>query len=312
MTLSHLSQKPERRTNHDHADLHVVTQVVETGPPAAFLRSGPESMQACTSLGPDEPRLQGEERSSSLADPDELRGVRQTKTVDFGSETHSLWVANSEPIKEHYPALAGGIRGGKPSTSESGSRGNICHNSDAGITVENFIAYEKAEASASLRMGKAIAPHCIFGSGHVCYIVDPSDTAPALMAHEASVRIAGPKGTQLVPLGILCSRKVRARNSWDFALAGVAFALQFKADRIEKARVVLSGAAPIPWRSKPVEDAIVAKRLNAGTVERASEAVVKDADPLEHNAYKIPLFQGLIEEELANCKKFRDLKGFMK
>jgi len=25
---------------------------------------------------------------------------------------------------------------------------------------------------------------------------------------------------------------------------------------------------------------------------------VKDAEPLEHNAYKIPLFRGLIEEEL--------------
>jgi xanthine dehydrogenase YagS FAD-binding subunit len=153
------------------------------------------------------------------------------------------------------------------------------------------------------------------------------------MAHEASVRIAGPKGTKLVPLEafyVLPSsnvekettlepneivteillppppksglrsgyRKVRARNSWDFALAGVAFALQFKADRIEKARVVLSGAAPIPWRSKPVEDALVAKRLNAGTVERASEAVVKNAEPLEHNGYKIPLFRGLLEEEL--------------
>ena len=153
------------------------------------------------------------------------------------------------------------------------------------------------------------------------------------MAHEASVRIAGHKGTKLIPLekffvlpdtdveketvlepneivteillpplpkGDFRStyRKVRARNSWDFALAGVAFVLQFKADRIEKARVVLSGAAPIPWRSKSVEDAIGAKRLNAGTIERASEAVVKNAEPLEHNGYKIPLFRGLMEEEL--------------
>jgi xanthine dehydrogenase YagS FAD-binding subunit len=86
-------------------------------------------------------------------------------------------------------------------------------------------------------------------------------------------------------------------------LAGVAFTLQFKADRIEKARVVLSGAAPVPWRSKPIEDAIVARRLNAGIVERASEAVVKNAEPLNHNGYKIPLFQGLIEEELTKISQ---------
>jgi xanthine dehydrogenase YagS FAD-binding subunit len=70
-----------------------------------------------------------------------------------------------------------------------------------------------------------------------------------------------------------------------------------------KARVVLSGAAPIPWRSKEVEEVITGKRLDADTVAQASKAAVKNAQPLEHNLYKISLFRGLIEEELLAIAK---------
>jgi len=83
----------------------------------------------------------------------------------------------------------------------------------------------------------------------------------------------------------------------------VALALRFKGDVVEKARVVLSGAAPIPWRSKEVEETITGKRLDADTVARAAEAAVKNAEPLEQNAYKIPLFRGIIEEELLTITK---------
>ncbi len=54
--------------------------------------------------------------------------------------------------------------------------------------------------------------HCIFGGGGICYIVHPSDTAPVLIAHEAAVRVIGPKGTRSVPLEkfyVLPSQDVR-------------------------------------------------------------------------------------------------------
>jgi xanthine dehydrogenase YagS FAD-binding subunit len=272
----------------------------------------------------------------SLSHLDELRGVRQTKDggLRIGALTPLVEVVNSEPIKEHYPALAqAASEVASPQLRDQGTLGgNICQKPRCWYYRGEFHCLRKGGSKCFAENGENHY-HCIFGSGHVCYVVHPSDTAPALMAHEASVRIAGSKGTKLVTLEafyVLPSsnvekettlepneivteillppprknglrsgyRKVRARNSWDFALAGVAFALQFKADRIEKARVVLSGAAPIPWRSKPVEDALMANRLNAETVERASQAVVKNAESLEHNGYKIPLFRGLLEEEL--------------
>ena len=93
-------------------------------------------------------------------------------------------------------------------------------------------------------------------------------------------------------------RKVRVRRSWDFAVAGVALALQFKGGNVSNARIVLSGAAPVPWRSKEAEEFITGKTLNSATAKKAGVVAVRDAQPLEHNGYKIPLFKGIIEEAL--------------
>jgi xanthine dehydrogenase YagS FAD-binding subunit len=93
-------------------------------------------------------------------------------------------------------------------------------------------------------------------------------------------------------------RKVRARRSWDFALAGMASAIVFEGDRVADCRMVLSGAAPVPWRSKEVEAVIKGRRLDGDTVAKAADAAVENAEPMTHNGYKIPLFRGVIEEEL--------------
>ena len=63
-------------------------------------------------------------------------------------------------------------------------------------------------------------------------------------------------------------------------------------------RVVLSGAAPVPWRSTAVEQVVRGKELTADVIAAAAKAVTAGAEPLEKNGYKIPLFQGMIEEEL--------------
>jgi len=179
--------------------------------------------------------------------------------------------------------------------------------------------------------------HCIFGGGP-CYIVHPSDTAPALAAFGASVTVLGPKGSRSVPVErlfvlpkvdphkdtVLASseiiteiiippqrkgtrssyRKVRARNSWDFAVAAAAIALIVEGDTVAGARVVLGGAAPVPWRSEEAENALIGRKLGPETIEKAALAAVKGAQPLGQNGYKVALFRGLIEEELKKVSSF--------
>jgi xanthine dehydrogenase YagS FAD-binding subunit len=93
-------------------------------------------------------------------------------------------------------------------------------------------------------------------------------------------------------------RKVRARQAWDFALAGVALALVFDGNTVTSADIFLSGAAPVPWRAKAAEEAVVGTTLDAAAIEKAAAATVAGAEPLELNSYKVPMFRGLMAEQL--------------
>lgn len=270
----------------------------------------------------------------------DLQGIRMTKEggLRIGAVTTISELANSKIIQERYPALAkGASEVASPQLRNQGTLGgNICQKPRCWYYRGEFHCLRKGGDRCYAYEGENHF-HCIVGSGGICYIVHPSDTAPALVAYEAIAQVVGPKGTRRIPIGkfhvlpgqdvqketvlkpneivteILLPpplqglrssyRKVRTRRSWDFALAGVALALQFKGDRVEKAKVVLSGAAPIPWRSREVEEAITGKRLDNDTISKAADAAVKNAEPLKHNAYKIPLFRGAIEEELSKIAR---------
>ena len=263
-----------------------------------------------------------------------LRSIKQTSDggLLIGALTTVREVAESPSLLQHYRALAeGAAEVASPQLRNQGTiGGNLCQRPRCWYYRGEFRCLKKG-GDLCYAVGGESHYHCIFG-GDPCFIVHPSDTAPALVALDASARVAGPKGQRIVPLekffvlpgqhleretvlepgeilteillpppvpGLRTSyRKVRARRSWDFALAGVALALGFQGDRVTQARVVLSGAAPIPWRSKEVEEVLMGRSLDAETVAQAGEAVVKGARPLRHNGYKIPLFRGLVQEAL--------------
>jgi xanthine dehydrogenase YagS FAD-binding subunit len=93
-------------------------------------------------------------------------------------------------------------------------------------------------------------------------------------------------------------RKVRARGSWDFAMVGFALAISLKAGKVDRVRAVLSGVAPTPWRSLNIEQALLQKKLDVVTITKAGEAAIVGAKPLEHNAYKLQMVRGVVEEVL--------------
>jgi len=93
-------------------------------------------------------------------------------------------------------------------------------------------------------------------------------------------------------------RKVRARGSWDFAMAGLAHAVTMKAGKVAGARLVLSGVAPTPWRLPAVEKLLAGQKLDPALIAKAAAAAVAGATPLERNGYKVPLVRGLVEEVL--------------
>jgi xanthine dehydrogenase YagS FAD-binding subunit len=274
----------------------------------------------------------------SISGLKELKGI--TKTSDGGLRIGALTtitdVAEHPAVNEHYTALAQAAREvASPQLRNQGTMGgNLCQKPRCWYYRGEFNCLRKGGATCFAVSGES-QYHCILGGGP-CFIVHPSDTATALIVFDASVRITGPKGSRTVPvemfyvlprtnvrretvleLGEIVTeivlppsrgprssyRKVRARASWDFALAGIALALRFKDGVVADARVALSGAAPVPWRSREIEAAIAGRKLDADVITKAAEAAIKNAQPLKENEYKIALFRGMIEEELAALGK---------
>lgn len=276
----------------------------------------------------------------SLGRLDILRGIHQTPDggMRIGALTAVGTLAVNCDIRGAYTALAQAAgQVANPKLRWQGTvGGNLCQKPRCWYYRGEFYCRRKGGHKCYAVAGEN-RYHGIFGSAGTCHMVHPSDTAPALIALGASAQIAGPEGKRSVvleeffvlpeddvqsetilrpgeivteimlppPLRHSSSsyRKVHVRSTWDFALAGVALTLQFDGDRINAARVVLSGAAPVPWRSKNAEDILVGEKLTGKTAAATAAAAVAHSEPLEQNAYKIELFKGLIEDQLLALKK---------
>ena len=270
----------------------------------------------------------------SIAGLKELTGIGETPAggIRIGSLTTIAEVARNPVIRSKYRALSmAAAEVASPQLRHQGTiGGNLCQKPRCWYYRGEFHCLRKGGDQCFAVEGEN-AYHCIFG-GDNCFIVHPSDTAPALIALQASVTIVGPNGRRSMPVenfhmlpsedytretalapaeivteivlpppaeGLRSSyRKVRARRAWDFALAGVALAIVFTGDQAADCRVVLSGAAPVPWRSTEAEEVIKGGRLDRVRVVTAAEAAVKNAEPMAQNEYKIPLFRGLMEQQL--------------
>jgi xanthine dehydrogenase YagS FAD-binding subunit len=174
--------------------------------------------------------------------------------------------------------------------------------------------------------------HAIFGGGP-SFIVHPSDTAPALVALDATFHIAGPRGERLLPAAefftlptvnparenvlrddeVLASvslpaggptirsayHKILDREAWTHAVVSAAVVLDMDGGICRTARVVLGGVAPIPWRVPDVERLITGQRITPALAASAGEAAVAGARPLQHNAYKVPLTRAMVARTLS-------------
>jgi len=270
----------------------------------------------------------------SLTGLKELTGISATKDggLRIGALATLAEIARHEGVAKGWPALAqGAAAAASPQLRNQGTLGgNLCQRPRCWYFRGDFDCARKGGEICYAVEGENTY-HAIFG-GSGCFIVHPSDTASPLVALQATVKVAGPKGPRSLPVeklfvlpavdhtretvlgpGELVTevhlppplpggrglyRKVRARGAWDFALGGVALALSVKEGTVASARVVLSGVAPTPWRVPEVEKLLVGKALDANLAAEAAELAVKGAEPMSGNGYKVPLVKGAVEEAL--------------
>jgi xanthine dehydrogenase YagS FAD-binding subunit len=92
--------------------------------------------------------------------------------------------------------------------------------------------------------------------------------------------------------------KVRDRASYEFALVSAAAALDIDRGTIRTARVALGGVAPVPWRARYAEAALVGAAPTAATFAAAARAATAGMRGYGKNDFKIDLTQRTVERAL--------------
>jgi xanthine dehydrogenase YagS FAD-binding subunit len=162
--------------------------------------------------------------------------------------------------------------------------------------------------------------HAVLGTSEACIAAYPGDFAQALIALDATVDVLGRDGRRQIPFSELHAQpgqtpdvettlapgelnvgfempvaswlarslylKIRDRESYEFALASAAVALDIEDGAIRQARMALGGVATVPWRARAAEEALIGRAPDEASFQLAADIAFSDARPRRHNAYK--------------------------
>jgi len=95
------------------------------------------------------------------------------------------------------------------------------------------------------------------------------------------------------------SYEARQKQAHDWPLVLASVNLTLDGGRVTKARVVLGGVAPIPWRSEAAEQAITGKAITMESASDAGVAAAAGAKPLSMNGFKVALTKTVVKRALA-------------
>jgi len=277
-----------------------------------------------------------------LSGIEELRGIRPTgEGLEIGALTTLTEIVKHPVIRERYGLLAEAAESiASPQIRNQGTiGGNVSQDARCWYYRAGWPCYRAGGniCYADTPEGRN-REHAILDAER-CVAVNPSDSAPALIALDAKFVMRTPRGERVVdaedyfigpdvditrlhilrPGDLLTAiripstwagarfyfEKVRDRNVWDFALMNVASAMQVSGNTIQCLRLAVNGAAARPLRLKAVEDAVRGKLATAATGEMAGKLAVQGAVPLQFNAYKIPLMRNLVKRAIGGVEEAR-------
>jgi xanthine dehydrogenase YagS FAD-binding subunit len=265
----------------------------------------------------------------------DLNYVKEQKAgVKIGATTTLSGIISSSLLRDKYPLLVqAASQVGVPQIRNVGTvGGNLCQRPRCWYFRRSVFkdCLRKGGGNCYAADGEN-QYHAIMGTGGCC-MVSPSDLAPALMALNARVEIATPKGNRMVPIEQFYVRpeknvmretvlapqemvvaieipspaasskgiflKVKERQAFDFAVVSVAVNLTLKNNVVTDSRIAFGGIAPFPLRSTKAEAALKGKQVTE-SVPAACNACVDGAEPLSANGYKVEATKGILEGALS-------------
>ena len=264
-----------------------------------------------------------------------LRGIKEASGgLEIGAMTTLTEVVRHPVVREQYAILmeAAELVASPQIRNQGTLGGNVSQDTRCWYYRGGWTCYRAGGNICYADTPTAVnREHAIFDADR-CVAVNPSDTAPALVALDAAMVIRGPKGERVVPAeqywigpGLDITRmnvlqpnellvairipatmagaqfyfeKVRDRQVWDFPLVNVAAAIKPNGATIGDARLVVNAVAATPKRLRNVEAFVVGKPRNEETAKAAGELAVQGAQTLRHNGYKVPLMRNLVKRAI--------------
>jgi xanthine dehydrogenase YagS FAD-binding subunit len=261
---------------------------------------------------------------------EEMRGFREEAGgIEIGSLNTLTQVATNARVRSEFGLLSTAAEHvATPQIRNQGTLGgNVSQDTRCWYYRSGWPCYRAGGnvcyASAPLAMNRE---HCIMGRSR-CVAVNPSDTAPALIALDAKMVVQSPRRrlydaedffigpsvditrmTVMEPGDLLTQvfvpafwansnfyfEKVRDRGSWDFSLVSVAAAFRMSGGTIEDARIAVNGVAPYPVRLDAVERLVQGETPNETIQNAAGELAIQGTRALRHNDYKIVMMRNLV------------------
>ena len=257
--------------------------------------------------------------------------------LKIGAAVKIVDLANHAQVRRLYPALldAAGLVGTPQIRNQGTVGGNLNQRPRCWyFRNEEFVCFKKG-GSRCFAVGGENQYHAIFGNEGPSHIVHPSSLAVPFVAYGARFRVVGPAGEREIAAADYFTRptlqnvlkenvledeeilthvilpppgnvktghyEVRYKASHDWPLAFTTVVLAMNGGIIQSARVVLGAVAPVPWRSKPAEEALTGKPLNEATAAAAGEAAVSEAAPMSGNAYKVQIAKTAVKRAIMNA-----------
>ncbi len=244
-------------------------------------------------------------------------------------------IAHHPIVRERYAALAEAAgRCASPHLREMGTlAGNLCQDIRCWYYrhPDNRFACLRKRGSRCYALEGDNRYHSIYGGSveEGCVAVHPSDTAPALIALDASIRttkrtvkaedffqVGVSKTTVLDDDEIVTEIQVPAppkdarsaflkfalRKSIDFPIVNCAVMVVSSKGKVEKARICLNAVYVTPYRARKAEEAMIGKALNEANAEAAGNAAIEGAKPLKDNGYMVQIAKVLVKRAILSCK----------
>lgn len=273
-----------------------------------------------------------------LSGIDALRGIRQTADgIEIGALTTLTEIERHPLIRGQYRVLAEAARRvASPQIRNTGTiGGNAAQDARCPYYRYGLSCYRAGGDICFADTPEGVnREHALFDTNR-CVAVNPSDTAPALVALDAQfvIRSAsrervldtaaffiGPSTditrlTALEPNEILVAirlpkawagarfyfEKVADRESWDFPLVNIAAAMVVTNGTIERARLAAGAVSAVPRRLREAEAAVVGQKPSEALGRLAGEVATRDARPLAYNGFKVPLMANLVTRAIRDA-----------